>query len=392
MNLAESLQSFIDRVPEEDLGLGPRGQDLGSLVFSRPFLAMHQLAKLYTLAQCLGLLRDLGCGPALERGATLEELLPGFHPQSRRALAWMLDFLALEGVLDLSEGCFRLPRDPEIDLSELRALADREAPGHEPTFDLLDAVRRQIRPYFTEGRSGDQLLFDLSIFPLWLGYFRNENLIYRCNNVFTLAALQEGLRPGTRVLELGGGAASFAQLLAQDGARHGYLDRFSDYRFTDVAPTFLRRAQRNLSDWAPGIPFSFSLADIDRPLVEQGLEGAAFDVILGVNVLHVAKDLPQTLALLRRHLAPGGRLIVGECLKPRLGEPIYVEWFFQFVTSFCEVATDPELRPAPGFLTPEVWVKLLRHAGFAEVREVPRARPLMDSCSAFYVGAFEARG
>lgn len=174
------------------------------------------------------------------------------------------------------------------------------------------------------------------------------------------------------------------------GGGTGELAHISDYRFTDIAPTFLRRAQRGLKELAPGVPFSFSSLDINRPLDEQGLAGATFDAIVGINVLHVARRLPATLQDLRQHLAPEGRLILGECLKPDLARPIYLEFFFQFMASFTEVETDPLLRPTHGFLTPEAWLRILASAGFRDVHDVPRVRVLMDRFPAFYVGAFSA--
>ena len=55
---------------------------------------------------------------------------------------------------------------------------------------------------------------------------------------------------------------------------------------------------------------------------------------MGINVLHVAQDLEATLDDLRSRLKPSGRLVVGECLKPTLDRPLYLEFFFNFIKSF----------------------------------------------------------
>ncbi len=357
-------------------------------LFSRPFVVLHAVSDVYTVRTTLGLALDLGWEDRLRAGATLEELLQGFRPPSTVPADWMLRFLVEKDLLTQRGGRYFLEGTPSLDLLELREIAEQEAPGHLHNLDLLDAVRSHVRPYFMEGKSGDACLFDLAVFPLWLDYFRNENILYRSNNVFALAALRRMLRPGFRVLELGGGAGSFAQLLATLPVEE--LAQISDYRFTDIAPTFLRRAQRGLRDTAPGIPFSFSSLDLNRALDAQGLEGVTYDAIVGINVLHVAKDLPAALSRLKAHLAPGGQLILGECLKPDLAKPIYLEFFFQFMASFTEVLTDTELRPAHGFLTPEIWMRLLRSAGFHQVENIPDVRHLMDRFPAFNVGAFSA--
>ena len=362
----------------------------GESLFSKPFRVLHAVSDLYTARTALSLGFDLGWEQPLRRGASADELLAGFRPPSKVPAEWILRFLAEKDMLVREGSRYRLDGSPSLDLQELRALAAQEAPGCLQSLDLLDAVRSHIRPYFTEGRSGDACLFDLAVFPLWLEYFRNENILYRSNNQFALTALRDSLKPSFRILELGGGAGSFAQLLGSTCAGTGELGNIAEYRFTDIAPTFLRRAQRGLRDLAPGIPFSFGSLDINRSLDDQGLAGSSFDAIVGINVLHVAKRLGSTLPDLKRHLVPGGHLILGECLKPDLARPIYLEFIFQFMSSFTEVETDPDLRPTHGFLTPEAWIRILEAAGFRDVHDIPDVRAVMDRFPAFYVGAFSA--
>jgi len=369
--------------------LGPEGPDIARL-FTRPFLVLHRASELYTARICLLLLLDLGWEARLRAGASLEDLCQGLADQSRKPLAWMLPFLALEGLLEEDGGVYTLRGEPDLDLAGIREAMEEEAPGHGTNFDLLDGVRSHIRPFFTEGKAGEGLLFDLALFPLWLAFFRNENLGYLPNNLLTLLALRKDLPEGARLLELGAGAGSFAQLLARKGAEEGWLSRIAEYRFTDVAPTFLRRAQRDLKASAPGLPLSFQSLDLNRPLGDQGIEARSLDAILGINVLHVAQDLEVTLRDLRSRLKPGGRLVIGECLKPELDVPLYLEFFFSFIKSFTDVTLDPRWRPRHGFLTPEAWNAALLHAGFSEVQHTPPPRPLMDLHPSFTVGAMSA--
>jgi SAM-dependent methyltransferase len=387
----ETLAHCCQEIPSlADLSLEIPADCGGEELFTKPFLILHAVSDLYTARTALGLAYDLGWEQRLRRGASVGELLEGYHPPSKIPAEWILRFLVEKGLLVQEGPRYRLEGTPSTDLLELRETAEREAPGHLRNLDLLDAVRSHVRPYFTDGKSGEACLFDLAVFPIWLDYFRNENILYRSNNLFALAALRGSLKPGCRILELGGGAGSFAQLLSRMGAHTGELAHIADYRFTDIAPTFLRRAQRGLKNQAPGISFSFSNLDINRPLDDQGLAGSTFDAIVGINVLHVAKHLPATLQDLKQHLTPEGRLILGECLKPDLSRPIYLEFFFQFMASFTEVDTDPILRPTHGFLTPEAWIRILVSAGFRDVHDIPHVRHLMDRFPAFYVGAFSA--
>ena len=374
--------------PDPDL-LGPHAQELAPL-FSRPFRVLHRTLEAYTAGTALALLLDLGWEARLREGTSLDALCAGQPAQARIPLGWMLPFLAQEGLLVQREERFFLEDARPVDLPGLRTLAESEAPGQGASFDLLDGVRSHIRPFFTEGRPGEALLFDLALFPLWLAYFRNDNLVYRPNNLFALLALRDVLPPGSRVLELGAGAGSFARLLAPAAREQGWLDRILEYRFTDVAPAFLRKAQRELAAETPGLPLAFQSLDLNRSLEAQGVPPASLDAIVGVNVVHVARNLESTLRDLRSSLKPGGRLVLGECLKPSLDRPIYLEFFFSFMSSFTSVELDPRWRPVHGFLTPEVWTEALLHAGFRNIRWVPDIRPLMDRCPAFNAGALSA--
>ena len=358
--------------------------------FNRPFLALHLAAELYTARVALLLAMDLGWEAKLRAGTDADGILADLPAQCRIPVSWMLGFAADMGLLAREGSKVRLEGAPQTDLAEIRAFAAEESGPQMATFDLLDRVRAIIPPFFMAGKPGEPLLFDLTTFPLWLAYFRNDNPVYRPNNLLTLMALRERLPKGARVLEVGAGSGSFLRLLHEDGAAKGYLPRIADYRFTDVAPAFLRRAQRELANELPGLHLSFSAFDLNKDFRAQGVEDGSLDAIVGVNVLHVAKDLPATLAALRRALKPGGLLAFGECLKPSLDEPIYLEFLFNFMDSFRSVQLDAALRPAPGFLTPELWQGLLRHAGFRDIVGYPDARALMDKVPDFFVGGFGA--
>ena len=369
--------------------LGPHGPDIAPL-FTRPLKVLHRVAELYTARTCLLLLLDLGWEARLRQGTTLEALCLDQPNQVQKPLAWMLPFLVSEELLQQEGARYFLRGQPDLELAGLREIAETEAPGHHGNFDLLDGVRTHLRPFFTEGRAGEELLFGLTLFPHWLSYFHNENLAYFPNNLLALLALRDTLPEGARVLELGAGAGSFAQLVAQRAAREGWLSRIRDYCFTDVTPTFLRRAQRELKASAPGLPFSFQTLDLNQPLDGQGIKPHSLDAIVGINVLHVARDLEATLRDLRSHLSPGGRLIIGECVKADLSHPLYLEFFFNFIRSFTDVQLNAQWRPVHGFLSPECWALALRQAGFEHAAFTPPPRPLMDQFPTFNATAITA--
>lgn len=76
-----------------------------------------------------------------------------------------------------------------------------------------------------------------------------------------------------------------------------------------LLPEFQRRTararaeanRRNLGSRIKLLPF-----DLDAPYADQGLEGGAYDLIVAINAVHVARDLERTLRQLYEPLAPGG--------------------------------------------------------------------------------------
>ena len=80
------------------------------------------------------------------------------------------------------------------------------------------------------------------------------------------------------------------------------------------------------------------------------MTGDEFDLIYGVNVLHVAKDLLFSLGQARDALAHDGWLVIGEWVRPYVGQRIYAELMFQILDSVTGVITDPTIRPNSGFL------------------------------------------
>jgi SAM-dependent methyltransferase len=110
-------------------------------------------------------------------------------------------------------------------------------------------------------------------------------------------------------------------------------------------------------------------------------------LVYAVNTLHVAHDLAFTLGEVRRALAPGGRLIVGECVRPRAGQTVYAELVFNLMETFRAPLLHPEYRPNGGFLTPEQWTAAFGAAGFRGLRLLPDVAALRDQVSGFSVAA-----
>src|SRR5262249_37949867 len=145
----------------------------------------------------------------------------------------------------------------------------------------------------------------------WFEYFSNDNPIYAISNRIGALAVARALGgDGGAVLELGGGLGSGTEALLERLTETGRLAIVRSDRFTEAAPSFLRRGQRRLAGQFPTAPVLFGRLDMDRPFAEAGVERGAFALVYGVNTLHVARDLEFTLAEIHGALAPGGVLVL----------------------------------------------------------------------------------
>ena len=99
----------------------------------------------------------------------------------------------------------------------------------------------------------------------------------------------------------------------------------------------------------------------------------------------------MTLGRIRETLKPGGAAVFSECVRPFEGQPIYVEFVFNFLENFTGVATDAATRPNHGFLTPDNWRKAFEKAGFEKPEILPDVDALARHYDSFFVAAVTAR-
>ncbi|MCB1647734.1 MAG: class I SAM-dependent methyltransferase [Pseudomonadales bacterium] len=112
---------------------------------------------------------------------------------------------------------------------------------------------------------------------------------------YKLARTREYLSAESRVLEFGCGTGATALL-------HAPLVR--EYLAIDVAPAMIEIAQERQRE-QPVSSLSFRTGALD----DEGLADQHFDVVLGLNVLHLIKDVDQALEQVHRLLKPGGIFI-----------------------------------------------------------------------------------
>jgi SAM-dependent methyltransferase len=388
----EDLESLLARIPDPAI----------RSLFSHEFILCAEYFDRFTIDSVLRLVHQLGLTEDLVRGASARQVLlsRGFSPRAEIPIRWFLRKLAAAGYLDESAGeapddrAYRArgplpPGDPDRPEAQAYALAPRSAPA----FAVVRAMLEHVPEFLRGEKTGEEILFAPSRLPLWFAYFSNDNLLYQINNRLGAEAVVRALpatRPAT-ILELGGGSGSAAMAVAERLARDGALARIEHYRFTEIVPTFLRRAERSLRASFPGLPLEFGRLDMDRDFADQGIPAGFADVVYAVNTVHIARDLGATLGRIREALKPGGVAVFSECVRPFAGQPIYVEFVFNFLENFTGVTTDSETRPNHGFLTPENWRRAFRAAGFERPDILPDVEELARHYDSFFVAAVSAR-
>ncbi len=387
---AEDVDTLLARIPDPSI----------RSLFTREFVLCAEHFDQFTVDSVLHLVHELGLTDSLARGVSARELVAsrGFAPRAEIPLQWFFRKLAAAGFLDAArdreETVYRsrgpLPfGDPDRAESRAKALDPRSLPA----FAVVRAMIAHVPEFLRGEKTGEEILFSPAKLSLWFDYFSNDNLLYQINNRLGAEAVARVL-PSTRratVVELGGGSGSAAVAIGERLARDGALGRVERYVFTEIVPTFLRRAERTLKARFPELPVEFRKLDMNEDFREQGVPAGLADVVYAVNTVHIARDLGATLSRIRETLKPGGVAVFSECVRPFPDQPIYVEFVFNFLENFTGVATDPETRPNHGFLTPENWRRAFRASGFERAEILPDVEELARHYDAFFVAAVSAR-
>ncbi len=370
-----------------------------SALFSQSFHEACRWTDRYAEEWALEIAHRLGLG-GLGSAATPEQACEalGFQPSFARALRWVVATLAEQRLASSSGNgvgaVFELsPELPASCLAEVRATALSSHPELAPTFDLFDAAGAIYADVAHGRKQGDAALFGLGQASLWIRYFDNANPVYAINNrvaAHHAATFLERFGRPARILELGAGAGSATEALLEELERRNALARVGRYDVTEPSSFFRRQGERRLASRFPAVPLTFGGLDMNTSWETQGFADGTWDLIFGVNVLHVAANLAATLARIGARLASDGLLVAGEAMRLAPGVPLAAELIFSILEGFTQVELDAVLRPEPGFLSPDSWRRSLAAAGFRSVRVAPDLAAITPLFPRFGVGVMLA--
>lgn len=368
--------------------------------FNASFIRSDHLYDEFIARLTAGIVRDVGLVDAARDPGTPDEIAARAGLDVARAripVDWFLRRLTARGLAEVTTvpgepPRYRVPAPlPILEPAIVREEQLRHDASWLPSYVLAETVARDYPAFLRRERAGEEILFSPARLRLWVEFFSNDNGLYAVNNVVGAAAAEAWLPVGdARILELGGGLGSGAIALLERMEVTGRLKELAEYRFTDVVPVFHRRGQQALERRFGGLPFAFGTVDMNRPLAEQGVARGTYTLVYAVNTLHVARDLDATLGEIHAALAPGGVLVISECVRLERGRGVHAEFVFNLLESFRSPVLHPRYRPNGGFLGPGEWCDAFAAAGFTDVRVLPDVDRIGRSVPDFSVAAIGA--
>jgi SAM-dependent methyltransferase len=304
---------------------------------------------------------EMGVTPSIAFDGTTLRVATAMRPVFERLMAG----LVRHGLLRKIEAGF----EPVPDFAEAAGSAGKvlrnyieKYPGHLPEALLCEGNCAELGSILRGEKDAVQVLFSgigAELLDQFYGdgLFTSHWLAAIAATVDTAArSLPEGR--GLRILEIGagtGGLASQVLPLLERGL-HSYI-------FSDVSAAFFSGAAQKLAAFSE---VEFKIFDLEKPGVEQGLDAATFDFIIGTNVLHAVRDVRAALRNLQGLLAPGGSLIFMDTATPQL----WTETVFGLTSGWWRF-TDRDLRPEQPLLKRAQWETVLRETGFVETASLP---------------------
>ncbi|MFB2970446.1 beta-ketoacyl synthase N-terminal-like domain-containing protein [Aerosakkonema sp. BLCC-F183] len=226
--------------------------------------------------------------------------------------------------------------------------------------EVIQTYRQKLVPILVGKEDPLQLIFSESFYDVAESIGRALPLLPYHNNILrtSLQQLVKSLSPqvNLRILEIGAGMGlTTTELLPVLPPQQ------TNYIFTDVARFFLDKAKQKFSDY-PHV--QYRLLDIEQPPEKQGYEAHSFDVIIAAQVLHVTRNIEESLAHIRSLLAPDGLLLIWEVTQAQMDYNITDGLMMKPLS-------DGERTQGNPFLSKKQWIEALRNHGFVDIAVFP---------------------
>ena len=344
-------------------------------VFSLPyFVQSYDVVNRRCLQLCLKVVDQYGLfrgHPPAETMETLDRKI-GLSPQAAYLLERIIRLLVEEHYISPVDRAWVALR-PLASATPVTADTDTLSEiAQDPIFEFFRRCEENLFGFLEGKKIGAAIIFPKGDPSFWLD-LNNHSIFFSLYAQLAAFVVSSCIEPGARLLEIGAGTGmATAQLLARLPP-----ESISQYLYTDISKVFLGLGKQRYGQH----PFiDFSTYNFNIPPQEQGLGENSFDVIYGVNALHVARHIPTTLAYLKTLLKPNGKLVIGEGSPPNEDRMLRLDLLFGFLEGWWNVETDTQLRTQPGWLLPSRWQALLAAAGFADVCALPGEKYFARDC------------
>ena len=322
-----------------------------------------------SIAYMLEALRGLGAFSNSEESYSIEEFFTRFQIQPRyhQLVSQWLSLLVKRGYLQQDGNQFIKFLRLTEDISTLVEEAKVKWASQPEELNLLMRCGENLVAVLTGKEEPLGVFFREGSFNVYENINEESVSIPYYNGIWQ-ACLQQvvnSLPPERqlRILEVGAGSGMTTRALLPI-----LPPSQTSYTFTDVGSAFLSRAKQKFSAY----PFvEYRLLNIEQPPQEQGYELHKFDVVVATNVLHVTRNMGETLKHVRSLLAPGGIFLIQEITKAKLS-------FYVTYGLLMQSLSDGERNQVNPFLSTQQWHEALSEQGFAEVAIFPEIHDLTE--------------
>jgi acyl transferase domain-containing protein/thioesterase domain-containing protein/SAM-dependent methyltransferase len=374
----ERQRCWIDR-PHAIDHRGPALPDLGeaeqrirATLAIRPiesYPGLEQALDGYCAQQVLASLKGQGvdtrAGQRHARGELARRL--GILPSLARLFDALLLILAEDGLVRLDDEALTFTEAGArgADLPALRRDLDARYPELRGIYDLVD----HCVAHYPEALAGKVPAIGV-LYPGGSARLVEESaqhtVEHRSERVYITLLVEAVTRLAAasparlRILEIGGGRGTLTWPLLEA------LQGRADYHFTDLGKVFLDDAAEEAARRGLAASLTFGPLDISMDPRAQGLDAGSFDLVVGFNVVHAARDVPAALQNLAALLAPGGVIGLVEVVKTRRWDTLtwgLAEGWWHHADA---------LRERSPLLDLDTWQRALGEAGFAGAAAYPR--------------------
>ncbi len=162
-----------------------------------------------------------------------------------------------------------------------------------------------------------------------------------------------------RILEIGAGTGGTSAVIFEKLKK--YKENIAEYCYTDISKAFLMHAEK---EYAKDNPYlTCKIFDVEKPVKEQGIDIAGYDIVMAANVLHATRNIRQTIRNTKAALKNNGLILLNEMS----ANSLFSHLTFGLLKGWW-LYDDPELRISgcPG-LYPEIWQQVLEQEGFGSI-------------------------